>query len=203
MHNSKRIIIDGTVGSAKTTCILGVSTADRMGKKYPCIADYGYSVSGEAIRSALATLRSSQINPFDDFDVFFDLILEVSVEMYEKACNRKITFFERGIPYMGLLADYFGYKIGSKYCDYCEKFRYSSPIFILKPILSFDMTVPAHGEEPRKVYTLEQRLSEHEKVKELYKNLGYDVIEIPVFTEDNIAENNLMRINMIMECLEL
>lgn len=203
MKNGKIIIIDGTVGSAKTTCILGVSTSARLGYKYPCIAAEGYPVAGEAIRAALANLRLRGIDPFSDFDVLFDLILEISVDMYQKASERDITFFERGIPYLKLLADYFGYTIGNKYYEYCEIYKYSSPIFVFAPIISFDLTSPVPGDEPRKIYTLEQRLSEHDKVMRIYKTLGYNVIEVPVFTEEDIAENSIKRISMIKECLKL
>jgi len=203
MHESKRIIIDGTVGAAKTTCILGVSTANRKSVRQPCLEDLGYPVTGEAIRTAIANISSKGQNPFGDLDIFFDLALDISADMHKKAEKNDITFFERGIPYLRLLADYFGYTIGRKYYEYCEKFKYDSPVFIFKPILSFDMTVPAYGEPPEKIFTLKQRLIQHQDVIKIYSELGYEIIEIPVFTEKNIAENNNLRIAMIKEHLRL
>jgi predicted ATPase len=205
MIAGKKIIIDGTVGAGKTTCILGVSSANRSSQKYHCFSDEDYNTTGEAIRVALAELKKQGLEqPIrDDINAFFDLALEKSVDMYNQANKYALTIFERGMPYLKLLAEHLNHVISNKYYEYCDKYKYSSPVFILAPISSFDMRIPAAGEEPTKKYTLEQRLTEHKKLITIYQDLGYKVIEVPVFTEKNIEENNIKRINMIKEYLKL
>ena len=201
----KKVLIDGTVGAGKTTCILGVSSADRNGVKYNCLADEGYNTPEGLIRAALAEIKKQGVEkPMEgDLDIFFDLALEISVTMYKQADEYPITFFERGIPYLKLLAEHRNHIISNKYYDYCVEYKYSSPVFILAPISSFDMRAPVPGEEPTKIYTLEQRFAENKKLICIYQELGYEVIEVPVFTENNIGENNTKRIKLIKKCLGL
>jgi len=64
------------------------------------------------------------------------------------------------------------------------------------------MSKPLPGEEPEKIYPLEKRLKQHYTIIELYKQLGYEVIEVPQFDE-NITRNISKRLNFILDNINL
>lgn len=63
------------------------------------------------------------------------------------------------------------------------------------------MTKPHETDNKQKVYTLEQRIQQHNMILNLYKRNGYKVVEVPLKSE-NPYENNLYRLNFIKETLD-
>ena len=120
---------------------------------------------------------------------------------YNKADENTINFYDRGIYFLEVVANRYNQKLPQKYYDFCKEHRYDDPVFIFEPILSIDMTKPHETDNKQKVYTLEQRIQQHNMILNLYKRNGYKVVEVPLKSE-NPYENNLYRLNFIKETLD-
>ena len=64
------------------------------------------------------------------------------------------------------------------------------------------MTKPHEMDNKQKVYTVEQRMQQHYQIMKIYEEKGYNVIIIPLKSEDPY-ENNIYRLNLIKKKLGL
>ncbi len=197
----KRYILDGTVGGGKTTLLSGVSTVDARKQRYPSLSDFGFDIRGGVIRKTISELHLKGKAPFSHLEDFFAIALELEIKEFESAKQGEITFYDRGLPFQKILAENHNYKLPFDYNNYFEIFRYDSPVFIIDPITSFDMSKPLLGEEPEKIFPLEKRLIHHQKVIELYSQLGYDILIVPVLSDD-ILENISLRLKFILNAIK-
>lgn len=200
-----RIVIDGTAGCGKTTFLQGKADEDSMKEKYLNIQDLGHEVFLELIRGAIYIRKKKSKDPFDDWDDFFDIVLERGADFYNQARDESLLYFyDRGIPYLKIMALRYGCTIPKKYYEYCERYRYDCPVFVFEPLKSYDDLKSQQANPIRKRgYTLEERLAQHKKVMLLYEELGYEVVEVPVFVDGDPAENNKLRMKYISEYIKL
>jgi len=210
----KRIVIDGTVGSGKTTLIKGyslkgISSPNQEVKTYPCLANLGYNTIGEAIRGTIAHFRENGKEPYELINGkriasqgYIDYVIDLSVKQFHAAKPNQTTFYDRGIPYLELHAKFFGEKVPKKYYEYCKKYRYDNPVFVVSPIPTLNLENPLPGDEKIKIYTWKMREDEHQKTMEIYKNFGYEVVEVPIMHENMITNIN-MRLDFIKKYLKL
>lgn len=198
-----RIIIDGTVGAGKTTLITGMSQRDIQKKKYPGISDLGYPVFTDMMASVIRTMRADGISdPAQDWPLFFEIAVNRCVSDYNRAEKNQINFYDRGIYFLEVMAELYNQKLPERYYEFCETNRYDNPVFIFEPILSIDMTKPHEMDNKQKVYTVEQRMQQHYQIMKIYEEKGYNVIIIPLKSEDPY-ENNIYRLNLIKKKLGL
>ena len=199
----KRIVIDGAPGSGKTSLLTGMSQRDESMKKFVCLKAAGYTVFNDLIISIIDQMRKKDIkDPSDDWNMFFELAIDRAIDFYESAETDLINFYDRGIFYLEILSKRYGCELPKRYFDFCEKNRYDDPIFVLNPILSIDMTKPHKTDNMHKVYSIEDRLLQHQQIVELYKKYGYEVVEIPLFGND-LNESTQQRLAKIKEKLRI
>lgn len=196
-----RIIIDGTVGAGKTTLIIGSSQRDPEKKKYPGLSEMGYPAFTDMMTRVIRTMRKNGFSdPEQDWNAFFEMAVDRCIDDYDKAEENTFNFYDRGIYFLEVVASRYRQKLPQRYYDFCDKYRYDDPVFIFEPILSIDMTKPHETDNKQKVYTVEQRIQQHNVILNLYKKNGYKVIEVPLRSE-NPYENNLYRLNFIKKTL--
>lgn len=199
-----RLVIDGTAGCGKTTFLTGSSTIYPDEQHYQCIRDQGYSVFSELIRGAIRARKAQGVDPFSDLEDFFRICVERAIDFYQHAeGNKGIYFYDRGLPYLKIMSQRYGYQMPYTFDELCQKYRYDNPVFVFAPIVSHDMRFPKPNEDKGKGYTLEERLKQHQLVMEVYKNLGYDVVEVPVYNDGDIAMNNAKRLSFIKEFVKI
>jgi hypothetical protein len=64
--------------------------------------------------------------------------------------------------------------------------------------LNLDLISPK-GEEIITQLTINERINSYNIIKDIYSKLGYDIVEIPMYNNGNIKENNKKRIECIMK----
>lgn len=196
-----RIIIDGTVGCGKTSVILGESQRDSEHKRYAGLADLGYPVFTDLVINVIKQMRNSGINdPSQNWDSFFETAVRHCLDNYNNAKIGTINFYDRGIYYLEVMAKRYGRKMPAEYENFCCKFRYDNPVFIFEPIKNLDMTHPHSTDNKQKIYTWEDRIRQHDEVVKLYKQKGYEVVIVPLGSDDPYLSNDY-RLRFIRECL--
>lgn len=204
---NKRIVIDGTAGCGKTTFLTGSSTIHPDEPHYECIKDLGYSVFSELIRGSIRIKKAKGEDPFSDLGDFFNICIDRALEFFHQAelsgDDGKVFFYDRGLPYIKIMSERYGYKMQDEFYEICKTHRYDSPVFVFAPIRSHDMRFPKPNEDKGKGYTLEERLKQHQYVMETYKEFGYSVVEVPVFDDGNIILNNQRRLALIREYVDI
>jgi len=192
-----RIVIDGAPGSGKTTLLTGISQRDDSKKKFKSIKDAGYTIFEELIYGVAAYMRKEGLGElYENWDLFFDLVIDRAIDFYKAAKPNLINFYDRGIFFLEILAERYDRTLPEKYYDFIKENKYDNPIFILHPILDVDMTKPHWTDHKYKVYTKEERMKQHRKIIELYKRNGYEVIEIPLL-HDSVKVNTKLRLSEI------
>lgn len=198
-----RIIIDGTVGCGKTSVILGESQRDSEHKRFTGLANLGYPVFADLVINVIKHMRDSGINdPSQNWDVFFRTAVLLCLDNYNNAKIGTINFYDRGIYYLEIMAKRYGRKMPVEYDDFCCKFRYDNPVFIFEPIKSLDMTQPHSTDNKQKIYTWEERIKQHDEVAKLYKQKGYEVVIVPLGSDDPYLSNDY-RLRLIREYLKI
>jgi hypothetical protein len=127
--------------------------------------------------------------PTDNMDEFIDRTVDESIKD-SFADISHLQILERGLPGYFFIEDIFKRKLPEKYFDYCKITAYSSPVFVLEPIYSFDMSKPREGLRKGRIASLQQRISIFEKTKKIYHDLGYNVEVIPTYYDDIQMDND-------------
>lgn len=198
-----RIVIDGTTGSGKTTFLQGNSEGDFSTHLFN-VQDLGYVCFSELIRGTIKARKEKGEDPFDDWNDFFEIAIDRGIDFYNQAQDDvSLFFYDRGLPYLEIMALRYGVTIPNRFQYFCKKCRYDSPIFIFSPLKSYD-DLHAHKLNPvrKKPYTLEERLCQHKQVKRTYEKWGYEVVEVPVFFDGDPNKNNTKRFEFVMENLK-
>lgn len=186
-----RIIIDGTVGCGKTSVIMGESQRDSEHKRFLGLADLGYPVFNDLIINVIKHMRDIGINdPSQDWNAFFKTAVQHCLNNYNNAKKGTINFYDRGIYYLEIMANRYGQKMPAEYDEFCCKFRYDNPVFIFEPIKSLDMTHPHSTDNKQKIYTWEDRVRQHDEIVKLYKEKGYEVVIVPLGSDDPYRSND-------------
>lgn len=134
--------------------------------------------------------------------MFFDVAVKHCISNYNSASNNTINFYDRGIYFLELLAKRYDQQLPQSYFDFCKDYLYDNPVFIFEPILSIDMTHPHETDNKQKCYTVEDRIRQHRDVIDLYKKWGYDIIEVPL-ESNNPNDSNIFRLNFIKKVLNI
>lgn len=195
---TRRIIIDGAPGAGKTTLLTGMSPRDELKRETTSITSWGYTVFCELITQTISNMRQNGIgDPTQDWGMFFNLAVDLAIDYYRKAETNLISFYDRGIFYLEIMAERLGCidNLPKKYFEFINENRYDDPVFIMHPILSHKVT-PHKGDSKARIYTNEERVAQHSKIVSLYKKYGYRVIELPVYMDD-FDDNIKKRLSII------
>ena len=198
-----RIVIDGTVGAGKTTVLIGTSQRDRLKRRFISLKDMGFSVYSDLVIDVIKEMRIRGLqDPSENWKLFFEIATNHAIEYYENADVNSINFYDRGIFFLEIMAKRYGYSMPPKYFEFCHQNRYDSPVFIFEPVWGIDMTKPQETDNRQKIYTERDRRLQHQQVIDLYKAYNYDIIEVPLGS-DNINESVDFRLKIVKEVLGL
>ena len=199
-----RIVIDGTVGSGKTTILRGESNRDSLHRKFQCFQDDGFPVFGDLITNVIAEMRSMGIpDPRHDWKQFFERVTQLGIQYYNNAKPDTINFYDRGIYYLEIMANRYDQKMPDLYYDFVSSFKYDEPIFLFEPIPSLSMLNPHPEDNEQKVYTLSERYVQQGTVWSIYERYHYkNIISVPIYSDD-IKESIQMRIGKMRSALGL
>ena len=196
-----RIVLDGTVSAGKTTLISGISQRNPSAKRLEGLADLGFPIFTDWITDVIADMRRiGYEDPSENWKLFFDMALEMSITNYEKAVPGTINFYDRGIHFLEIMAKRYCVQLPQKYYDFCLGNRYDNPIFILEPLLLVEVITPYITDNRQKIYTREQRIQQHQEAIDLYKKWGYEVVVLPI-SKDSPEKCQEFRLNLIKEVL--
>ena len=194
-----RIVIDGTAGCGKTTFI-SCNFLDPVRKQ--CSANVfnlslmGYKVFTEMVQESVEELKrigEYPPNSVKRWNILFNIILRNGIKHYEEGANYNISWYDRGLPFLISFAKHNGQVLPKSIVDVVDKYRYDY-VFAFDPIVSFDLSKDNNGKF-RKL-TVEDRLIDHESIIQSYEELGYEVVRVPLFS-DNLTINFEKRLQFI------
>ena len=192
----KRYVLDGAPGSGKSTLLFGASDGARYESSLHTMQRLGYGCVHESVGRAHAILADQGLSFVQDGALWLQTIAELDRDKFHGA-EEGINFFDRSFHHWRYLGRAMGIPLPGWYDQADATLRYDSPIFLVAPVASFDLA--AESIRPSRRFTWEQRLEAHGRLDTLYRELGYDVVEVPVFSEGDIETNNLKRIDYILE----
>jgi len=171
MQSDHYFVLTGAMGSGKSAILEQLIT---MGLK--CVP--------EPARQILQEQRaiSARGVPEIDRDLFTQLMLSRATSFYlENSATETPTIFDRGIPDMVAYAEIFG--LDTKiYYNSATLYKYNPCVFWFKGWK--DIYKP---DEERKM-DFQQAYEFGERVGEIYRELGYDVLQVPMLSIDQRAE---------------
>jgi len=171
MRRDQYFVLTGAMGSGKST-ILG-----QLGKmNLRCVPEPARQILHEQ-RTILGTGV-----PEMDPDLFTQLMLSRGTGSYlENSDGQIMTIFDRGIPDMIAYAELFG--LDTKiYRNSAEEYKYNNRVFWLNGWRDIYI-----NDEERKM-NFQQAYEFGERTQEIYREQGYDVIEVPRLSIEKRAE---------------
>jgi predicted ATPase len=195
----RKFVIDGPPGSGKTTLLFGQSDSE---EKLPCppknLSMLGFNCLKESAAEAYFELTANNIEPMSNQEYWFQRIVEMEKEKY-LSCKpgNELYFFDRSFHHWVHFRQTIGIKLPDWYDEFNAQARYDDPVFLFSPILSFDLT-KTNGDHRAHVFTKAERLESYRRTLDIYQDLGYRVVEVPVFSDD-ILENAERRIELILD----
>lgn len=159
------IIITGGPGSGKTTLL------DEIQKN-----DYNYVP--EVAREIIQTQVSSEGDalPWKNIKKFRDLMLDKSIESYLSALMNPLKqplLFDRGIPDTLAYTHLNNIPISEKLELATRRYKYNKKVFILPPWKDIYKT------DHERKQDFEEAVATYKIMFETYKQLGYELIEVP------------------------
>jgi len=176
-----RVIITGGPSTGKTSIINELES-----RGYNCI----HETSREIIQESLA--NNSDVLPWKDLMKFSERVINQRVEHYHSVVSKnskKYTFFDRGIPDVFAYMEHDNLEIPKDFLKLGKSLRYHTKIFITPAWKAIYENDNERVEDFSKAEKLEKF------IYNTYKNLGYEVIEVPKATIEN-------RIRFILDHLE-
>ncbi len=160
---SKKILITGGPGTGKTSL-------------FKSLISSGYVGFEEKSREVINSFKKKGIdqlfltNPL----LFSDLLLESRISQFSDSNKNKLenVFFDRGIPDVLAYLDFKKMKYDQQYIIACKKYRYDL-VFILRPWKDIFVN------DNERYESFEESLQIDKYIYKTYKNLKYNIIEIP------------------------
>ncbi|MGE5474288.1 MAG: AAA family ATPase [Ignavibacteriales bacterium] len=188
----RRVVIDGPEASGKTTLLFGIS---KIGDSHHhCCKDFGCQVFAPSWN--FASLQMQQQGKEINQNTMEALMRSIVSDManYCYPYLSKTHFFEKSLCTNKLIAEELGTALPEYFDSLCrDYFAYYPKVFILKPLESLTCEP---GDAVRK-----QKELEFKRICSLYKSFGYEVITVPVYSE-NIDKSCLKRLEKIFSELK-
>jgi predicted ATPase len=175
---TKKFVIDGAFGSGKTTILFGRGSEEPLDTHHDCLKDRGFNVLREACSIALHSVKDEELPLIENLDEIFRRLTEIEIERYFRMQDDKTTFQERGLLAYEVIAQKLGATLPPNFYKYVDIIQYDGPIIMLEPISSFDMSKQRQSAHELRVATYEERIEMHRAMISLYREKGYDVVEI-------------------------
>jgi predicted ATPase len=194
MKNTKKIIITGAPRSGKTITI-------------QLLHQNGYNTVEEPVANIIRNIMSNeQISPdvkqsfihfnaqYNEFyQKFLSDCYNTFLENFNKVEEGKITFFDRGIPDLFIIAELLGISVPEELFKSSMSIRYYPTVFFFE-MLPIDIVLSNLHERPMFDLSVVQLIEK--RIIEIYTKYGYEIIRIPIATP---AE----RVNFLMEQIKL
>ncbi len=194
---TKRYVIEGAPGSAKTTLLVGRTHFDKPDVQYRSLRDRGFVVVPESAGVVIDQLEAEGKDLLDDVNDSFKRVFAEEIKRFRDTENEEMVFLDRALPGFELPAHRYHARLPEDFKERCRSLRYTSPIFLFRIIEDYDLSKPLEPHKRDRIYTLEERLERHSEIKACYKRWGYDVVEVPVFSKDT-QESIDKRIDFIL-----
>jgi predicted ATPase len=176
----QKIVITGGPGTGKSTIIEELAM-----RNFTCMTEISREVTLNARSKGIEQLFLT--NPL----LFSELLLEGRVNQYLEADkkNKDIIFFDRGIPDVHAYMNYISIDYPETYITQSNLYRYDY-IFLMPPWEEIYIS------DNERYENFEQALAIHNHLERTYKELNYNIIEVP---KGNINE----RANFILNAIQL
>ncbi len=175
----QKIVITGGPGTGKTTVIEAL-----IKRNFMCMTEISREVTLNARRKGTEQLFLT--NPL----LFSELLLEGRVNQYIEAekKNEKFVFFDRGIPDVHAYMNYMSVDYPNSYINKSNLYRYNY-IFLMPPWEEIYISDNVRYEN------FEQALAIYNHLERTYKELNYNIIEVPTGSIED-------RTNFILQCIK-
>lgn len=161
MNTTQRIVITGGPGTGKSTII------DLLEEKgYTCHRE----VSREVIKQEME--KGTDHLPWENVSGFSNLVFDGQTSQYRKAQEGTLNFYDRGI--VDVIAYLKRDKLPTDAIEpLVQHYKYASKVFVTPPWEDIYSTDNERRED------FEAMNEIHNILVDLYKNFGYEVIEVP------------------------
>ncbi len=192
---NKKYVLDGPPGAGKTTLMHGKVNDDEQ-LIYPNLESLGFECVSESARAVAMEMLGQGIPPEKNMNQFLERIIKMGKQNYLDSNQDKTYFFDRCFHHWIHFRQTANVDLPEWYDKFNSEIRFSEPIFIFAPVESFDLTTPTTHRARR--FTLDQRRASYSRTKQIYLDLNYRIVEVPIYTETDIRENNKRRIDLIL-----
>ena len=136
----------------------------------------GYLCSGEFARELILSQQETDgdILPWKNPRLFQQTVLKKRKEFFDSVPEGTIAFADRAIPDQLAFARYKGFGTPEVLLSAASEYRYAYKIFVTPPWPEIFVNDPIRTE------TFDEALQIHRIVVETYRNLNYQIIELPL-----------------------
>jgi predicted ATPase len=161
MKETRRVIITGGPGTGKSTLI-------------NILEQRGFNCKKEVARAVIQEQLKLETNlvPWQDLSGFSRIVFDKQIQQYKSAEKNTLNFYDRGMVDVTAYLKYQDIDVSS-YLKEAENYPYYPTVFITPPWKEI------YAVDNERVEPFEMMVSIHTNLTELYKGLGYNVLEVP------------------------
>jgi predicted ATPase len=169
----KRIVITGGPGSGKTTVI------EELKRR-------GIATMPEISREIIREAKKQGIDQLflEDPILFSKKLIDGRIKQFVDAgkVEQRVVFFDRGIPDVTAYLRYSKTPVPDDLSEACRKYRYDQPVFIMPPWEEI------YTNDFERYESFNQAQLIHNKLVNMYMDLGYFIIFVPFGTAEKRAD---------------
>jgi len=171
--NSKKIVITGSPGTGKTSIINELKR-----NNFHCFEEIIRRLTLEAKKEGDTSSHISNPIAFvSDPKLFNTNLLNGRIEQFRQATSLKkpLSFFDRGIPDVLAYMNFFDQIVEEEFINACRTNLYDH-VFLLPPWETI------YTSDNERLETFEESKEIHLHLENIYRDLGYKIIEVPFGT---------------------
>jgi predicted ATPase len=151
------------------------------------LSEKGYTVLGETARLIIET---KGLFPWDDQKVFCQEIQREQLSR-ERQLSGNIVFLDRSLVDPIAYAEVAGIQVDKTIYKYIDEAAYELDVFF------FEM-LPYYLTDEHRKETPDQALKVHERLRTVYTRLGFNLVDVPLLSEDEYISKN-HRLDLIIQ----
>lgn len=160
--SARRFVITGGPGFGKTTIIDALQA-----RGFHCFSEFSRSIIREQLEIG------GDILPWKNLESFSRLVFDKRIKQFEEAPEKKVSFFDRGIPDVIAYLNKDGIELNQHYVEALGNFNYETNVFLTPPWESIFVN------DSERVENFTEAKIAHEHIKFTYNQLGYKTFDIP------------------------